>query len=85
MQSERPAPSNRVAATIQAAQAVAARSGGATGEVMVQANGVDLCAEAFGNPIDPALLIVQGACVSMIRWEVDFCQQLVLDFVTRWQ
>ena len=52
---------------------------------MVKANGVDLCAEAFGNPIDPALLIVQGACASMIRWEVDFCQQLVLDFVTRWQ
>jgi len=44
---------------------------------MVKANGVDLCAEAFGNPIDPALLIVQGACASMIRWEVDFCQQLV--------
>ena len=45
------------------------------GEVLVDANGVTLCAEAFGRPDDPAMLLVQGACASMIRWEVDFCAQ----------
>lgn len=34
------------------------------GEVLVDANGVTLCAEAFGRPDDPAMLLVQGACAS---------------------
>src|SRR5690349_10126757 len=50
---------------------------GSTGEVMVKAYGVDICAEAIGNPKDPAIVLVQGACASMIRWENDFCRRLV--------
>jgi pimeloyl-ACP methyl ester carboxylesterase len=61
---------------VKAAQESAARSGGPTGEILVDANGVKICAEAFGSPVDPALLLVQGACASMIRWENDFCEQL---------
>ncbi len=37
-------------------------------EKMIQANGVDLCTESFGNPIDPTLLLSAGACLSMVWW-----------------
>jgi pimeloyl-ACP methyl ester carboxylesterase len=63
-------------AQVQSAQALARSSGGSTGEILVDANGVKICAEAFGSPADPAMLLVQGACASMIRWENDFCDQL---------
>ena len=63
-------------AGVKAAQEVAASNGGRTGELLVDANGVTICAEAFGSPKDPAMLLVQGACASMIRWEDDFCDQL---------
>ena len=69
--------SKPIDATVLAAQGLAARSGGSTGEVMVKANGIDICAEAFGNPADPAILLILGACSSMIRWEEDLCRQLV--------
>lgn len=62
---------------VKAAQEAAASNGGSTGEILVNANGVEICAEAFGSPGDPAMLLVQGACASMIRWENDFCDQLV--------
>jgi len=44
---------------------------------MVRSNGVDLCTEAFGDPAHPALLLVAGACASMIRWEEEFCRAFV--------
>src|SRR5688572_14110860 len=45
-------------------------------ERMVSANGVELCTEAFGDPADPALLLVMGATASMLRWEDDLCHGL---------
>lgn len=45
------------------------------GEI-VQANGVDLCVETFGNAADPAILLVHGAATSMHGWEDEFCQRL---------
>jgi pimeloyl-ACP methyl ester carboxylesterase len=45
-------------------------------EKIVQANGVDLCVETFGEPKDPALLLIMGATGSMDYWEDDFCQRL---------
>lgn len=45
-------------------------------ERMIQANGIEICTEAFGDPTHPALLLVQGANASMIRWEEDLCRQL---------
>lgn len=45
-------------------------------ERMVSANGIDICTQAIGDPRHPAILLVQGACVSMIRWEDDFCVRL---------
>jgi pimeloyl-ACP methyl ester carboxylesterase len=43
---------------------------------MVQANGVDLCTEAFGDPADPPILLVMGTGASMIWWEDGFCRML---------
>jgi pimeloyl-ACP methyl ester carboxylesterase len=47
-----------------------------TGERIVGANGVDLCLETFGDPTDPAILLIAGAASSMLSWEGDFCERL---------
>lgn len=38
--------------------------------------GVSLCTESFGNPADPAILLIMGAASSMVWWEIPFCQML---------
>jgi pimeloyl-ACP methyl ester carboxylesterase len=43
---------------------------------MVRANGVDLRTQAFGDPNDPALLLICGATSSMKRWPDQFCIDL---------
>src|SRR4051795_3102195 len=45
-------------------------------ERMVEANGVELCTEPFGDPADPAILLIMGLGASMLWWEEDFCQLL---------
>ena len=45
-------------------------------ERIVQSNGVDLCIETFGDPTDPAILLIGGAAASMDWWEDDFCERL---------
>src|SRR5436305_5725287 len=42
-------------------------------ERMIQANGVELCAEAFGDPRDPPILLIMGIGASMLWWEQGFC------------
>ena len=39
-------------------------------------NGIDICAETFGNPQNPAVLLIMGAMCSMVYWDEEFCQQL---------
>src|SRR5688500_10114040 len=46
------------------------------GEKMVRANGVDLCVEAFGDPTDPALLLIMGSSASMDWREDELCRRL---------
>src|SRR6266508_2909 len=46
------------------------------GETIVAANGVDLCVETFGDAADPAILLVHGACASMLWWEEELCEQI---------
>ena len=48
-----------------------------TPEAMIQANGIEICTEAFGNPKDPAILLIMGAGASMILWEMNFIERLV--------
>jgi len=43
---------------------------------MIEANGVQLCTERFGDPDDPPILLVMGLGASMLWWEEDFCQML---------
>jgi hypothetical protein len=37
-------------------------------ERIVQANGVDLCVDTFGDPADPAMLLIAGGMGSMLSW-----------------
>jgi pimeloyl-ACP methyl ester carboxylesterase len=45
-------------------------------ERMVEANGVELCVESFGDPADAPILLVMGIGASMLWWEDGFCQML---------
>ena len=47
-----------------------------SGERMVRANGMDLCLETFGDARDPAILLIHGACASMIWWETELCEAI---------
>jgi pimeloyl-ACP methyl ester carboxylesterase len=43
---------------------------------MIEANGVELCTESFGDRADPSILLVMGIGGSMLWWEEDFCRML---------
>jgi pimeloyl-ACP methyl ester carboxylesterase len=45
-------------------------------ERMIEANGVELCSEAFGDPRDPPILLIMGIGASMLWWEERFCRML---------
>jgi pimeloyl-ACP methyl ester carboxylesterase len=44
---------------------------------MIEANGVELCTESFGDPADAPILLVMGVGGSMLWWEEGFCRMLV--------
>jgi pimeloyl-ACP methyl ester carboxylesterase len=43
---------------------------------MIEANGVELCAESYGDPADSPILLVMGLGGSMLWWEEEFCRML---------
>lgn len=43
---------------------------------MVPVNGVQLCVQEFGEPGDPAVLLLGGAAMSMDWWDDGFCERL---------
>jgi pimeloyl-ACP methyl ester carboxylesterase len=43
---------------------------------MIEANGVELCAETFGDPVDPPVLLIMGMGGSMLWWDEEFCRLL---------
>ena len=45
-------------------------------ERMIEANGVELCADSFGEPADPPILLVMGLGGSMLWWEEGLCGML---------
>jgi pimeloyl-ACP methyl ester carboxylesterase len=45
-------------------------------ERMVEANGVELCTEPFGDPDHAPVLLIMGMGASMLWWEEGFCQLL---------
>src|SRR6201999_3186498 len=55
-------------------------------ETMIEANGVALCAETFGEPDAPAVLLIHGASASMLWWAEERCERIAADgrFVIRY-
>jgi len=53
---------------------------------MIEADGVRICAEAFGDAADPPLLLVMGMGASMLWWDDGFCAALAAGgrFVVRY-
>jgi pimeloyl-ACP methyl ester carboxylesterase len=45
-------------------------------ERVIEANGVELCTEPFGDPADPPILLIMGIGASMLWWEEGFCRML---------
>ena len=45
-------------------------------ERIVEANGVLLCTDPFGEPADPPVLLIMGIGASMLWWEEGFCRTL---------
>jgi pimeloyl-ACP methyl ester carboxylesterase len=45
-------------------------------ECFCSADDVELCYETFGNPEDPALLLVMGLAMQMLGWHEDLCEEL---------
>jgi pimeloyl-ACP methyl ester carboxylesterase len=45
-------------------------------EQLCTANGVKLCYETFGDPSDPAALLVMGLATQMVGWPDGFCEDL---------
>jgi pimeloyl-ACP methyl ester carboxylesterase len=45
-------------------------------ERLIEANGVELCTEAFGEPADPPILLIMGTGASMLWWDEEFCRML---------
>lgn len=43
---------------------------------MITVRGVQLCAESFGDPGQPPVLLIMGTGASMLWWEDDFCLKL---------
>ncbi|WP_328999619.1 alpha/beta fold hydrolase [Kribbella sp. NBC_00709] len=39
-------------------------------------NGIELCAETYGDPADPAVLLIHGATASMLWWDSRLCTGL---------
>jgi pimeloyl-ACP methyl ester carboxylesterase len=46
-------------------------------EQFTQVGPVTLCYETFGDPTDPAILLIMGLGTQMVAWREDFCRQLV--------
>jgi pimeloyl-ACP methyl ester carboxylesterase len=53
---------------------------------IVKANGIDLCVETFGDPADPAILLIHGAGNTMLSWDEELCARLAAGrrFVVRY-
>ena len=45
-------------------------------EEILKINNVEICTESFGNPNNPAVLLIMGAMSSLDWWDEDFCLRL---------
>jgi pimeloyl-ACP methyl ester carboxylesterase len=47
-----------------------------SGELFAAIGDLELCYETFGEPSDPALVLIMGLAMQMIGWREDFCERL---------
>ncbi len=47
-----------------------------TSERLIASNGVSLCCDTFGDPQNPALVLIMGLGAQMISWDEAFCSGL---------
>jgi pimeloyl-ACP methyl ester carboxylesterase len=67
----------RVFSSLDGGRVEALRRGGAQlAERMIEANGIGLCTESFGDPGGAPILLVMGLGGSMLWWEEGFCRML---------
>lgn len=45
-------------------------------EAFARVGELDICYETFGDPADPAMLLIMGLGTQMLAWHEDFCEQL---------
>src|SRR4051812_26681812 len=45
-------------------------------EQLVTVNGVGLCAEAFGDPDHPVIVLLHGTGSTMLSWPQELCERL---------
>lgn len=45
-------------------------------EQIIMINKVEICTECFGDPKDPAVLLIMGAMSSLDWWDEEFCRRL---------
>ncbi len=45
-------------------------------ENIYKINGIDICSDSFGDPHNPAVLLIMGAMCSMVYWDEEFCERL---------
>ncbi|WP_433795542.1 alpha/beta fold hydrolase [Actinoplanes sp. CA-252034] len=45
-------------------------------ETMMPVNGIHMCVETFGEPVDPPLLLLAADASSMDWWDDEFCRRL---------
>jgi pimeloyl-ACP methyl ester carboxylesterase len=45
-------------------------------ETMMPVNGIQVCVETFGEPVEPPLLLLAGDASSMDWWDDEFCRRL---------
>ncbi|MDO9397570.1 MAG: alpha/beta hydrolase, partial [Herbiconiux sp.] len=45
-------------------------------ERMIEVRGVEICAESYGDPADPTILLVHGAQASMLWWPEPLCERI---------
>src|SRR3954447_8464617 len=46
------------------------------GEAIARVGELDICYETFGDPSDPAMLLIMGLGTQMVAWHADFCAEL---------
>jgi pimeloyl-ACP methyl ester carboxylesterase len=47
-----------------------------TAEAFVNANGLTLCYETFGEPANPPMVLIMGMGAQMVGWDDEFCEAL---------